>query len=193
MTKARRSRLALFEQTRDVVFGVGEGTRGERGLLVGGYSNHRGDRVSVCLNSALYAAERDLFVGDQMPANKVADKEGPTGGMRTREGEDTQRELALAILDLHPTLGKVPPPGESVEDVLRSNPRMAHHVIVSFNDSVLGQQTHAAAADLMAEALAQCEKRIFENWVADHPDFQRGAGRYEYDKRSFVDFAVTKD
>lgn len=197
-----RSRIAVFEHMRDIVFGTAEGKNHERGWLSGGYaqtSSH--GKVRTCLNSALFASERDIIVGDGTGAHRVSSNSEETGGLRTTEGRDTQRELALAILSEYPQL--LDGTGEYIrmtadededgwlgkaEALLKKQPGLAHGVIVGFNDHTLTSGLQAAKE--MDRILGIAEKRMWDKWYLDHPEYKRPNWKAD-DKvyGSFVEYA----
>lgn len=169
----KRSRIALITRAMDVVFGLKTGTHGESGWGQGQYLNKA--RLTVCLNAALFTAERDLFIGDTGGTdNGVPVDKNYSGPLRTQEGIDTQRLLAETILEMYPDTEIDPS-----TDPLRLTPDAAHAVIVSFNDG-------GADAESMEAVFRKTEDKAFAKWLDDHPTF----GTASDIDQSFVDYAL---
>lgn len=165
-----RSRIALLHRAMDVVFGDTTGSHNESGWVQGVWTKktHR-NKVTVCLNSALYVAERDVF-GLDGPAAGGSDGESATIP-HTDEGRETQELLAETIVEMYP-------------DKFDEGTPEAQFVIIKFNDDIAGQGD-ASAADDMERVLRKCEDKAFSRWLEDHPDFDPNAP-----SQAFIDYAV---
>lgn len=142
-----RSRIALLQRAMDVVFGDTIGSQTESGWAQGTWRKQTRSKVHVCLNSALHAAERDLFIGDS--------DIGPENGMRTQEGIETQELLAETILEMYP-------------DMDLSDGQTPQSVIIAFNDN-------HADVDSMDAVLRKTEDKAFAKWLEQNPTWKKSS------------------
>jgi hypothetical protein len=159
-----RSRIALIHRAMDVVFGDTRGSHGESGWAQGVWTKRTGHgKVTVCLNSALFAAERDVYGLD---TGGAGDGNVPV----TDEGKDTQQLLADTIVEMYP-------------DHFTDGVPDAQFAIIKFNDEIAGSDDKKAA-DEMEAVLRKCENKAYDKWLEDHP--QMGGTP----DQSFIDYAL---
>lgn len=149
-----RSRVALITRAKDIAFGIEPGTLGESGWVKHEYAAvaSRGT-VVVCMNGALYAAERDLWGG--------AEHDDYSSFLQTEEGRDAKRLLAETIHEQFPELWK-----EASGHCVAFNPEREAHtqqLIIAFNDR---DETDEEA---MRAVFLKAEDRAWSLWLEEHP------------------------
>lgn len=160
-----RSRIALLSRAGAIVFGDRQGARGETGWGQGAYfsADH-----TVCLNAALFVAEREVFAYSE---EEVEEYNGGYGsGMHTKEGAETQLLLAQTIAEMYPEVIGIAP-----ERITSGS--VAHHIIVEFNDGM-------ATAEAIQDVLWKCEQKALDKWLEDHPTVMTD----DATSQAFVDF-----
>jgi hypothetical protein len=170
-----RSRIALLQRTMDVVFGDTKGTHSESGWARGTWVKHVGAgkarKVNVCLNSALFVAERDVY---GLGTGAAGGDDGETATVpHTDEGLETQALLAETIIEMYPA------------QFADETPSAPQFVIIKFNDDIAGSGDTSAADDMEA-VLLKVEDKAYSKWLEDHPDFDPMNGPAQ----SFIDYAV---
>jgi hypothetical protein len=153
----------------DVVFGDTTGSHNESGWAQGSWTGSKNRKVTVCLNSALFVAERDVFGLGSGPAG--GDDGGDARTPQSEEGIQTQELLAETIKEMYPNTD-----WEGVG---------AQFVIIKFNDEIAADG-ETSAADQMETVLRKCEDKAWDKWLEDHPGFDPATGP----SQAFIDYAV---